>query len=152
MLLKHSPKYTVVGNVTLTPKQQIFAEEYIISGNATQAAIKAGYSKKTAREIGCENLAKPYIKAYISERFEEIEKAKIADANEVIQFYTAVMRGEIKDQFGLDASLADRLKAGDSLMKRYSAVGYQAGTKKVEDDPLTKALKEEAERLNNENT
>ena len=58
------------------------------------------------------------------------------------------MRGEIKDQFGLDASLADRLKAGDSLMKRYSAVGYQAGTKKVEDDPLTKALKEEAERLN----
>lgn len=138
--------------MTLTPKQKIFAEEYIISGNATQAAIKAGYSKKTAREMGCENLAKPYIKAYISERFEEIEKAKIADANEVIRFYTAVMRGEIKDQFGLDASLADRLKAGDSLMKRYSAVGYQAGTKKVEDDPLTKALKEEAERLNNENT
>lgn len=138
--------------MTLTPKQKIFAEEYIISGNATQAAIKAGYSKKTAYAIGNENLKKVEIKAYISERFEEIEKAKIADANEVIRFYTAVMRGEIKDQFGLDASLADRLKAGDSLMKRYSAVGYQAGTKKVEDDPLTKALKEEAERLNNENT
>ena len=138
--------------MTLTPKQKIFAEEYIISGNATQAAIKAGYSKKTAYAIGNENLKKVEIKAYISERFEEIEKSKIADANEVIRFYTAVMRGEIKDQFGLDASLADRLKAGDSLMKRYSAVGYQAGTKKVEDDPLTKALKEEAERLNNENT
>ena len=138
----------VVVNVTLTQKQIKFAEEYIISGNATQAAIKAGYSKKTAYSIGDENLKKPEIKAYIKERFDEIEKSKIADANEVIKFYTAVMRGEIKDQFGLDASLADRLKAGDSLMKRYSAVGYQAGTKKVEDDPLTKALKEEAERLN----
>ena len=134
--------------MTLTQKQIKFAEEYIISGNATQAAIKAGYSKKTAYSIGDENLKKPEIKAYIKERFDEIEKSKIADANEVIKFYTAVMRGEIKDQFGLEASLADRLKAGDSLMKRYSAVGYQAGTKKVEDDPLTKALKEEAERLN----
>ena len=138
--------------MTLTQKQIKFSEEYIISGNATQAAIKAGYSKKTAYSIGDENLKKPEIKAYIKERFDEIEKSKIADANEVIKFYTAVMRGEIKDQFGLEASLADRLKAGDSLMKRYSAVGYQVGNKKTEDDPLTKALKEEAERLNNEDT
>lgn len=49
------------------------------------------------------------------------DKSRVADANEVIEFYTAVMRGEVKDQFGLDASLSDRLKAGDSLMKRYAA-------------------------------
>ena len=45
----------------LTVKQQRFADEYIISGNATEAAIKGGYSKKTARSVGAENLTKPYI-------------------------------------------------------------------------------------------
>lgn len=52
---------------------------------------------------------------------EKQDKALIADSNEVLRFYSAVMRGEVKDQFGLDASLSDRLKAGDSLMKRYAA-------------------------------
>jgi hypothetical protein len=66
----------VVFDLTLTQKQKLFAEEYIISGNATQAAIKAGYSKKTAYSIGDENLKKPEIRAYISERFDEIEKSK----------------------------------------------------------------------------
>ncbi|HHL0777610.1 TPA: terminase small subunit, partial [Streptococcus agalactiae] len=54
----------------LTLKQKRFADEYIISANATAAAIKAGYSKKTARSIGQENLTKPDIKAYIDERLE----------------------------------------------------------------------------------
>ena len=47
-----------------------------------------------------------------------MDKALIADSNEVLRFYSAVMRGEVKDQFGLDASLTDRLKAGDSLICR----------------------------------
>ena len=105
----------------LTPKQKAFCDYYIQTGNASEAARKAGYSKKTAKEIGTENLSKPHLSAYISERMAEIDKARVADADEVIRFYTSVMRGEIKDQFGLDASLADRLKAGDSLMKRYAA-------------------------------
>ena len=50
-----------------------------------------------------------------------LDKSLIAESDEVLKFYTAVMRGEVKDQFGLDASLSDRLKAGDSLMKRYAA-------------------------------
>ena len=47
--------------MTLTAKQQTFCEEYLIDLNATQAAIRAGYSKKTATDIACENLAKPNI-------------------------------------------------------------------------------------------
>lgn len=135
--------------MALTPKQQAFADYYIKCGNATEAAKRAGYSEKTAQQIGSENLSKPLVSEYIATRMAEEAKKRVADANEVIEFYTAVMRGEIKDQFGLDASLADRLKAGDSLMKRYAVGGSKAGTTKKEDDPLTKSLKEEAERLNN---
>ena len=136
--------------MALTPKQQAFADYYIECGNATEAAVKAGYSPDSARQIGTENLSKPSISEYIAERMEEQARKRVADANEVIEFYTAVMRGEVKDQFGLDASLSDRLKAGDSLMKRYMAGGYKYGETKREEDPLSKALREEAERMQNE--
>lgn len=108
--------------MALNERQKAFADYYIQTGNATEAAIKAGYSEKTARFIGSENLTKPDISAYIRERLDEHSNKRVADANEVIEFYTAVMRGEVKDQFGLDASLSDRLKAGDALMKRYNAI------------------------------
>ena len=107
----------------LTPKQRAFAEYYIQLGNATEAARKAGYSDNAARQIGAQNLTKPSISAYIAERMGKQDRERVADANEVIEFYTAVMRGEVKDQFGLDAALSDRLKAGGSLMKRYAATG-----------------------------
>lgn len=125
----------------LTPKQKKFCEYYIQSGNATDAARKAGYSKNALRSIGQENLTKPDIKAYIAQLVDEQDKRRVADAKEVLEFYSAVMRGEVKDQFGLDASLTDRLKAGDALMKRYAA----GGTKKneTEDDPITRSLKED---------
>lgn len=61
----------------LTLKQKRFADEYIISANATAAAIKAGYSKKTARSIGQENLTKPDIKAYIDERLENLNLKRL---------------------------------------------------------------------------
>jgi phage terminase small subunit len=108
--------------LALNERQKAFADYYIQTGNATEAAIKAGYSEKTARSIGAENLTKPDISDYIRERLDEQSNKRVADANEVIEFYTAVMRGEVKDQFGLDASLSDRLKAGDALMKRYNAI------------------------------
>lgn len=108
--------------MALNERQKAFADYYIQTGNATEAAIKAGYSEKTARSIGSENLTKPDICAYIEERMAGQDTKRVADANEVIEFYTAVMRGEVKDQFGLDASLSDRLKAGDALMKRYNAI------------------------------
>lgn len=105
----------------LTPKQKPFCEEYLKSGNATEAAKKAGYKETSCRVIAAENLSKPAISAYIKRRLDEQEAAQVADANEVLQFYSAVMRGEVKDQFGMDASLSDRLKAADSLAKRLAA-------------------------------
>lgn len=104
----------------LTVKQKAFADEYIKCGNATKAAKKAGYSEKTAEVIGYENLRKPEIAAYIAERMAKIDEERIASADEVLRFYSSVMRGEMSDQFGLEASLDTRIKAADSLMKRYA--------------------------------
>ena len=81
----------------LTPKQKKFADEYIISGNASQSAIDAGYSAKTAAETGYENLRKPHIKKYIDKRLKEIEDESIAEQTEVMQYLTRVMRGEEKE-------------------------------------------------------
>ncbi len=111
----------VVVDVTLTQKQKRFCEEYIKTANASASAVAAGYSKKTAGAIGAENLKKPQIAAYIKKRIDEQDAALVADSNEILKFYTAVMRGEVKDQFGLDSSLTDRLKAADSLAKRLAA-------------------------------
>ena len=102
--------------------QKAFADYYIETANATESAKRAGYSEKTARSQGQRLLTNVDISAYIKERLDEQTEKRVADANEVIEFYTAVMRGEVKDQFGLDASLSDRLKAGDALMKRYNAI------------------------------
>lgn len=129
----------------LTPKQKAFADEYLICGNATEAAKKAGYNPKSARQIATENLAKPSISAYIAERQKQIESSRIADVKEVMEFYSAVMRGEVKDQFDMDASLTDRLSAGRELMKRYE----KADTTKNESldrlDEILKGIKENAD-------
>lgn len=135
--------------MALNKRQKLFVNYYLKSWNATDAAKKAGYSEKTAASIGYENLRKPEIKAYIHERTHARDTQIVADADEVMAFLTSVMRGEVKDQFGLDATLADRIKAGQDLMKRYAAGAPLAGADKVEDDELTKSLREEAERLNN---
>lgn len=107
--------------MALTPKQQAFADYYLETGNATEAAKRAGYSESAAQQIGSENLSKPLISAYIQERLDQIKSKNIATIDEVMSFYTKVMRGEEKDQFGLDASLTDRIKAGQELVKRLSA-------------------------------
>lgn len=119
----------------LTRKQQLFCEEFIKDPNATQAAINAGYSKKTAFSIGCENLKKPYIKAYIEKRMEEKDKNLIADQNEILKYLTSVLRGETQSEIvvvegeGDGCSTArrikkapdekERLKAAELLGKRY---------------------------------
>ena len=107
--------------MNLTPKQKAFADYYIECGNSTEAARKAGYSEKTSRSIGAENLTKPDISAYIAARMQAQNEARVASADEVLAFFSSVMRGEVKDQFGLDAALSDRLNAGKELMKRHSA-------------------------------
>lgn len=108
----------------LTLKQKAFADYYIETGNATEAARRAGYKGRnnTLAVTGNENLRKHNISAYISKRMAEIDAGRIATADEVMKFYTSVMRGEVKDQFGLEAQLTDRLNAGKELMKRFAAV------------------------------
>ena len=119
----------------LTAKQKIFCDEYIISLNATQAAIKAGYSKKTARKIAAENLTKPVIQSYISERMKQKESSLIATQDEVLQYLTSVLRGESQttdtvlvgigdggqevQEGEKKPSEKDRLKAAELLGKRY---------------------------------
>lgn len=113
----------------LTPKQKAFADYYIECGNATEAAKRAGYKDSSARQIGAENLSKPSISAYIAERQKQIEDSRIASAAEVQRFYSAVLRGEIKDQFGIEASLDTRMAAGRELMKRHErAEGQKTDT------------------------
>ena len=113
----------------LTPKQKAFADYYIELGNATEAYIKAGYNKKGARANSARLIANDSIKQYIDERLSKIEDARIAKGEEVLQYLTKVMRGEEKDQFGLDASLQDRTKAAELLGKR-----YRLFTEKIEAD------------------
>lgn len=101
----------------LTPKQQAFADYYIETGNATEAARRAGYKKPNVQ--GSQNLEKLSIKSYIEERVKALDEKRIAKGEEVLQYLTKVMRGEEKDQFGLDPSLQDRTKAAELLGKRY---------------------------------
>lgn len=126
----------------LTPKQRRFCEEFLKAGNATEAAKKAGYKESSAGEIGNQNLKKLQISSYIKRRMEEQDAALVAGANEVLQFYSAVMRGEVKDQFGMEASLSDRLKAADSLMKRYAAASDRNRTTMEKLDSMLKEFQD----------
>lgn len=101
----------------LTEKQKRFIDYYIETANATESAKRAGYSSKTAKNIGAENLTK--LNYFIQERLQQLEDNRIASQEEVLQYLTKVMRGEEKDQFGLDASLQDRTKCAELLGKRY---------------------------------
>lgn len=123
----------------MTPRQRKFCDEYLISGNATDAAIKAGYSPKTAKQTGSENLAKPDLKAYIETELEKLHSAKIADAEEVMKYLTSVMRGEHTEQVlklagdgfqtitDIDVSAKERLKAAELIGKRYGLFTEKVG-------------------------
>lgn len=120
----------------MTRKQQRFCDEYLIDCNATQAAIRAGYSEKTAYAIGIENLKKLELKSYIAEQMQKKQDENVADANEVIRYLTSVLRGESKSEIVVVEAVGDgstearridkapdekeRLKAAELLGKRYS--------------------------------
>ena len=78
----------------MSEKQKAFCDYYIESLNLTDAAKKAGYSEKTARSMGSENLTKPDIKEYIELRLAQMEEKRVATASEVLEYLTRVMRGE----------------------------------------------------------
>ena len=103
----------------LTKKERIFADEYVKTTNGTQSAITAGYSEKTASVTASKMLRKPKVRQYIDAIMDESSKDTIATADEVLEYLTRVVRGEEKDAFGLDVSVADKTKAAELLGKRH---------------------------------
>ena len=123
----------------LTDKQRKFADEYMISGNATEAAIKARYSKKSAYSIGNENLKKPEVIKYITQRTNKLKSNKIADQKEIFEYLSSVMRGEQTETVmtadgpvETPVSVNDRINAAKELLRRNPG------------DPLIKAQTEKA--------
>lgn len=128
----------------LTAKQQRFCDEYLIDLNATQAAIRAGYSKKTAAQTAARLLTNVKIQEYTENRMAEKEKELIADQDEVLKYLTSVLRGQsVSTEIVIEGtgdgcseartiekepSEKDRLKAAELLGKRYGLY-----TEKVEE-------------------
>ena len=113
----------------LTLKQQRFVDEYIISGNATQSAIKAGYSKKYANTNANKLLQNTTIKSAIDKRNAEIQSEKTMDMKEVMERLTAIGRGETSEQqlsnkgevVEVETKTSDRIRAMELIGKRYGA-------------------------------
>ncbi|BAN07792.1 Terminase Small Subunit [Levilactobacillus brevis KB290] len=112
----------------LTVKQQKFADEYIISGNATQAALKAGYAERSARSVGNENLTKPDIKAYIDAQLKKLHDEKVDSQEQIMEFLSSVRRGEVTESVAtakgvydnVPVAARDRIKAAELIGKRYA--------------------------------
>ena len=114
----------------LTEKQKRFADEYIKSGNATQAAIKAGYSKKYANTNVSKLLQNTTIKSYLAERMKLIDSERIMSAKEAVELLTGIGRGEVKETVVVaspmgvetvekEADLKTRISAIKEILKRY---------------------------------
>lgn len=125
----------------LTAKQQKFVTAYVELGNATQAALEAGYSKKTAYQSGAENLRKPQIKLAVDELMKKLEDDKIMKADEAMKLLTRIARGEEKetvvvsgpdyfDTVKKEADIRTRIGAIKEILKRYPT---------AEADPLFEA-------------
>lgn len=118
----------------MTDKQRKFADEYLIDCNATRA-YKAAYPRikndNVAAASGARLLTNVNVKTYIEQKMQELSSAKVASAEEVIQYLTSVMRGEhteqtlrligdgVQDISNIDVSAKERLKAAELLGKRY---------------------------------
>ena len=95
----------------LSVKEAKFISLFVANGNVNKSLNEAGL---TMRSIA----GKDYITDEITYRLDQLKKESIADADEIMQYFTAVMRGEVRDQFGLDAPLSERTAAARELAKR----------------------------------
>lgn len=113
--------YTEAG-VRLTIKEARFIEEYVKTGNQRESALKAGYAengkKASASRYALKLLGKDYIAAEIKARTEKSASQGIADRQEIMQFFSDMMRGKILDQFDMPTTNSDKIKAGIELAKR----------------------------------
>ena len=121
----------------LTPKQKAFGDEYIKNGgNDYQAAIKAGYSEKTANNAKRDIRDKPCVSAYIANKQDAIEKERgydIMSLAEIQERRSKIARGEIKDALGFDPDISDQLKAMNDLEKALKIKEEQEEKKKAEE-------------------
>lgn len=101
----------------LNPRQKAFADYYIESGNAEQSAVRAGYSKAYARGNASKLVSKSGISEYIAERMGQIEATRLMTLEDIQEFRARVIRGEEKDAFDMDVTVADKLKAANDLEK-----------------------------------
>ena len=102
----------------LTVKEDKFISVYIETGNGSKAMDEAGYTTKAKSQQANRMLNKPYIAEEIAYRMSLIKQDKIASAEEIMEYFSAVMRGEVKDQFEMDPPLSERTKAAQELAKR----------------------------------
>ena len=122
----------------LTQKEKAFCREYVKLGNGTQAIYKAGYNctnDNSASSRANLLLRKDKIQREIGRLNEKREQKAIMDAQELMELYSQIARGEVKDQFGLDASLNDRIKAMNELAKR--TIDIENRIKGVPDNVVT---------------
>ena len=105
----------------LNARQKAFCEYYVACGNATEAAIKAGYSKRTARSIGQRLLTYVDIKSYVKELMDKAESKRIESAEEVLQNLTSMMRGEIQEEIVVVEGEGDGVSSARIVKKQVSA-------------------------------
>ena len=115
----------------LTVKEMAFLDSYMVDFDSAKAAKEAGYSgnEDSLQAMASKILSRPNVLAEIQRRNKLMRKKGIADSAEVMDYLTKVMRGEIKDQFGLDAPLSERTKAAQELAKRTVDIENRAAGK-----------------------
>lgn len=102
----------------LSIREQKFVSLYLEYGDPTRAVVEAKFNTTAPKQYAKKLLAKPKIQTEVAKQMELFKNECIASSQEIMRFYTMAMRGEVKDQFGLEATLADRMKAADALAKR----------------------------------
>lgn len=108
-------KRSVAFMAKLSPKQQLFADEYLIDLNATQAAIRAGYSPKTAKEIGSENLTKPNIRTYIDQKMADRSRRTGISQDRVLQELARIAFVQIPDVIDVETARVNESASPDDL-------------------------------------
>lgn len=102
----------------LSVREQKFVSLYLEYGDPRRAVVEAKFNTTAPKQYAQKLLAKPKIQREVARQMELFQNECIASSQEIMRFYTMAMRGEVKDQFGLDAALADRMKAAEALAKR----------------------------------
>lgn len=104
----------------LTAQEERFIQEYVVLGNGRQSYLNAypNSNPNNAQQNAYRLLTKEYITSEINHRLEMQKQESIATAAEIMDYFSRVMRGEVKDQFGLEAPLSERTKAAVELAKR----------------------------------